>query len=247
MNQTLYEQWKKDEQAVFKGWDFEYIAKRIQEDQPAWDYMATARSLISSADCIMDMDTGGGEILSNLIESAKRFTAVENYDPNVLAAKKKLEPLGVTVVKADSSGRLPFQDQSFDLILNRHGAFNSEEIYRLLIKNGIFLTQQVAGDNVRDLIEFFDATFKWSDNILSKAVADFQKAGFRILQAEDWKGKIRFLDVGALVYWLKSIPWIVEGFSVDTHLVYLKKLQSKIENEGSIVFTDSRYLITAKK
>ena len=39
------------------------------------------------------------------------------------------------------------------MIINRHGDFNAKELYRLLKKEGIFVTEQVGGDNERDLVE----------------------------------------------------------------------------------------------
>lgn len=43
---------------------------------------------------------------------------------------------------------IPFQDESFDLIINRHGNFNTKEIYHLLKKKvGLFITDQVGEDN----------------------------------------------------------------------------------------------------
>ena len=39
------------------------------------------------------------------------------------------------------------------MIINRHGNFDARELYRLLKKGGIFVTQQVGGDNDRDLVE----------------------------------------------------------------------------------------------
>lgn len=39
------------------------------------------------------------------------------------------------------------------MILNRHGAFNPKELYYLLKKDGIFITQQIGCNNDRDLVE----------------------------------------------------------------------------------------------
>lgn len=39
------------------------------------------------------------------------------------------------------------------MIINRHGDFDAKELYRLLKKGGIFITQQVGSDNDRELVE----------------------------------------------------------------------------------------------
>gem|GEM_PF-1972829 len=35
---------------------------------------------------------------------------------------------------------------------------------------------------------------------------------------EDWQGALCFTDVGAIVYYLKALPWPVPGFMVEMHL-----------------------------
>ena len=65
--------------------------------------------------------------------------------------------------------------------------------------------------------------------------------------AKKWKGKKEFKDVGAVVYFLKAIPWIVPGFSVRTHVRYLQKLQNKADKGERLIFTEVRYLVLSKK
>ena len=36
---------------------------------------------------------------------------------------------------------MPFDDDSFDMIINRHGNYNVKELYRVLKPNGLFITQ----------------------------------------------------------------------------------------------------------
>jgi hypothetical protein len=53
--------------------------------------------------------------------------------------------------------------------------------------------------------------------------------------------------VGAIVYYLKAVPWLVPGFSVATHSEQLLGLQSRLETGGSLSFLASKYLIEAQK
>ncbi len=39
------------------------------------------------------------------------------------------------------------------MVINRHEDFYVKELYRILKKDGIFITQQVGEDNDRDLVE----------------------------------------------------------------------------------------------
>ena len=57
--------------------------------------------------------------------------------------KKTLLPLGIDFKSCDTPYEIPFESESFDIIINRHGDFHAEELYRLLKKGGLFITEQV--------------------------------------------------------------------------------------------------------
>ncbi|XOB46457.1 MAG: SAM-dependent methyltransferase [Candidatus Nealsonbacteria bacterium] len=162
-------------------------------------------------------------------------------------ARKKLKPLGIKVVQVDKSGKLPFTNQEFNLVLNRHSSYNTQEVFRVLKKDGVFLTQQVGGDNLEDLRKEFNVGSKFKNWKLEKTKRDLKGVGFKIEQAESWSGKIEFKDVGALVHCLKAIPWIVENFSVDNYLPILESLQKRIDEGKKLIFTETKFLIQAKK
>ena len=56
-----------------------------------------------------------------------------------------------------------------------------------------------------------------------------------------------FTDVGAIVYYLKAIPWVVPEFTVETHLRYLLSLQERLEAGEELGFHAAKYLIEARK
>ncbi|MFH1405041.1 MAG: class I SAM-dependent methyltransferase [Patescibacteria group bacterium] len=245
--EELYQQWKQDEEANFEGWDFSYLKNRWLEEQPPWDYEGKAKELVSQSTAVLDMGTGGGEKFAMLAPFPEHTIAIEAYKPNVSVARKRLESLGVKVIEANESYELPFSDGEFDLILNRHSAFKSSELFRILKVGGVFLTQQVSGENLNDMIVEFNAIPKYKDWILERIQQQLKDAGFEIEEVQKWTGKMHFNDVGAIVYFLRAIPWIVEGFSVDGHLPFLQKLQKKLEDTGKLIFTQKRFLIRVGK
>ena len=248
MNQEWLNDLKKEEKESFSGWDFSYIHKRIINPKLPWDYLKIAKKLVKKSTSVLDMETGGGEVFSSFAPFPNHAVAYEGYKPNVSIAKKKLKPLGVKVVEVNKIDSLPFREEEFDLILNRHGAVNAKETYRILKKGGTFLTQQVTGsEDLQDLVKEFKAHRKFSNITLEKYLNELKKAGFKIIIAKKHKGKLRFKDVGAIVYYLRAIPWIVEGFSVNTHLPYLENLQNKLIKNKKLEFDTARFLILAKK
>jgi len=76
MTNELIKQWKKDEAAFFEGWDFSYIKKRYIEEKPNWDYQALAKGFLKESKAVLDVATGGGEILSSLTPLPSNTTAI---------------------------------------------------------------------------------------------------------------------------------------------------------------------------
>lgn len=137
--------WKQEEEvARIHGWDFSHIDGRyeVEADLP-WNYEALVRQHLESGLDIMDYDTGGGEFLLSLNHPYDKTSATEGYPPNVKLCAEKLLPLGINFKECHDPSDIPFEDESFDLILNRHGSFDAVESFRLLRQGGIFLTEQV--------------------------------------------------------------------------------------------------------
>jgi ubiquinone/menaquinone biosynthesis C-methylase UbiE len=248
---ALFQQWKKEESEPFIGWDFSHIAKRCVEEQPPWSYMELAKNLMLTSKAVLDLGTGGGERLLAMKDCfSKRVVATEGFKQNFMLARRRLSPYGVEVVQTESSSlkeKLPFADGEFDLVLNRHSAYNASEVARILNSHGFFFTEQVDGRNLEDLHQEFDCKPQWSFFTLDFALNTIESTKLVVVEAQEWEGKTFFKDVGALVYFLKAIPWIVPGFTVETYFKYLLKLQKRIEKEGKLTFTQRLFLIKAKK
>lgn len=246
----LIETWKREEQRPFIGWDFSYLDGRMIEEQTPRSYSSRAAELMSRASSVVDLGTGGGERLLKLQKYwPKKVVVTEEYPPNFRLATERLSPFGVQVVDvrlADDSP-MPFTDGEFDLVLNRHSGFNAKDVARILAPDGTFLTQQVHGLWAYDLLAVFDAKPQWPDATLGKYVPQLKAAGLTIADTQEWSGQLSFTDVGAIVYYLKAVPWLVPGFSVETHSKNLLTLQSRLESGESLAFVARKYLIEAHK
>lgn len=147
--------WEKEEKAAqIIGWDFSHIHGRYEEeDDLPWDYEKTVRKYLNRDFDMLDYDTGGGEFLLSLDHPFDKTAATEGFKPNVRLCEEKLLPLGINFKECGTPSAIPFGNEAFDVIINRHGSFDAGELYRLLKKNGIFITEQVGSDNDRDLVE----------------------------------------------------------------------------------------------
>jgi SAM-dependent methyltransferase len=246
----LIETWKREEKQPFTGWDFSYLDGRMIEDQAPWSYTSRAADLMRQAASVIDLGTGGGERFLKFREVWPRKVMVtEDYPPNFRLATQRLSPLGVQVVNVPLTDYdpMPFADGEFDLVLNRHAGFNAKELARILAPGGAFLTQQIHGLWVYDLLAVFEAKPQWPEATPRKYVPQLNAAGLTITDLQEWSGQILFTDVGAIVYYLKAVPWLVPEFSVKTHSKHLLNLQRRLESGEGLAFVARKYLIEAHK
>ena len=249
--EELRKLWKAEEAiAHIKGWDFSHIADRYtSEDSLPWDYRAAILEHLRPEMQILDIDTGGGEFLLSLKHPHSSTAAMENYPPNVTLCAETLLPLGIDFRPGSGNGPLPFEDSRFDLVINRHGDFNAEEIFRVLKPGGLFITQQVGADNDRELVKLLcgDLPPAFPEQHLSQTEEKFRRAGFTILRGQEAFSPIRFYDVGALTWFARIIQWEYPGFSVDTHFDRLLEAQRILEEKGVIEGLTHRFFLIAQK
>lgn len=250
--EKLIEKWLKEEAAAhIKGWDFSRIKGRYEEkDDLPWNYEEIVRQYLKPEAYVLDIDTGGGEFLLSLHHPYDRTGATEAYPPNVSLCRKTLLPLGIDFKEADANVFLPFPDEKFDIVINRHGACNPKEIYRILKPGGIFITEQVGALNDRNLVERLYETppdLPFPCQHLDLYIRRFSGNNFSILDSRETFGTIRFNDTGALVWFARIIEWEFPNFSVQNNLKQLLALQEQWEQEKVIEGRTHRFLLTARK
>ena len=252
MNELELKQiWQQEEDiAHIKGWDFSHLEGRFDEENDLpWNYREIVAKYLKDEHTLLDYDTGGGEFLLSLKHPYENTAACEGYKPNVELCKNVLLPLGINFKECSTPSSIPFEDQTFDIIINRHGEFNPKEIHRLLKKGGIFITEQVGSENNQNLVQaVLPGTPKPfpSMNLCEQKLA-FSEVGFSILEENEAFRPIKFYDVGAFVWYARIIEWEFPDFSVEKCFDKLLNLQKLIEKEGKIQGTIHRFLLVAKK
>jgi hypothetical protein len=234
----------------FSGWDFSYLAGRRRTFRPedTWDYMGTVKAAIIDARSLLDMDTGGGELLSSLQPLPPYTCATEGYAPNVALARQRLEPLGVKVYEVDESDFLPFADDKFDLVINRHGAYEPREVMRVLKSGKRFITQQVGEETNAKLHELLGRVKPDSNWDLAHAVGGLKAVeGWHILEQREELLITRYYDVGAIVYYLKAVAWEIPDFSVEKYFDKLLEVRDLIEANGFVEVPFHQFFIVAEK
>lgn len=245
----LKESWKKDENMSFQGWDFSYLDNRWEDEELPWDYKNILKKYLEPGFQLLDMGTGGGEFLLSLNHPYEKTSVTEAWEPNVKLCRDKLSPLGITVRQVYDDNKLPFGENSFDMIINRHESYNVEEVRRALKPGGIFVTQQVGGTNneilSKKLIKDFVSPFSHFN--LNYASEELERNSFEILYKNECFPYLHFYDVGAIVYFAKVIEWEFPGFSVDRCFDELCRLHEELKEKPYIESHEHRFVIVSQK
>jgi SAM-dependent methyltransferase len=239
----------------FSGWDFSWLKDRLVQETPPWDYKEVVAKEFPKITSLLDLGTGGGEFLSSLGQLPRRTYATEGYQPNVAIARDRLKPFRVDLIrtfaedntKRPQAGALPFRTESLDMIIDRHESFVASEVYRVLKRGGIFLTQQVGSANYPELNEFLGAPKTEAVWDLQVARQQISEAGLRVTSGREARLESWFRDIGAIVFFLLAVPWQLEGFVVDRYSDKLKELHRLIVRTGSFSVTARRFYLSSMK
>ncbi|TDV34894.1 class I SAM-dependent methyltransferase [Actinophytocola oryzae] len=230
------------------GWNFDWLAGRATEERPPWGYQRLMGERMARAEVAVDLKTGGGEVLAGVPRLAPTTLATESWPPNRARARENLGPRGVTVVADRDAPPLSFRDNTFDLVVSRHPvrAWWSE-IARVLTPGGTYLSQEVGPASVSELVDYFLGPQPWTARQPEEARAMAEAAGLEVVDLRSARLRMEFLDIGAVVYFLRKVVWMVPAFTVAEYRDRLRALHEEITAEGPFVAFSTRFLIEARK
>ena len=236
--------------APINGWDFSWLAGRAHEDRPSWRYFDLVAQAAARVNSLLDLEVGSGGMIAALPDLPRLTVGTEGYPPNVRSASDRLKSRGAHLVWSDDRRTgLPIRSSSFELITSRH-PIDTEwtEIARILEPGGRYLSQQVGPHSLRELSEFLMGPLppgSKRDPQLARRAAE--SAGLRVTRLEVERPATVFFDIGAVVYFLRLVVWIVPDFDVVRYRDRLEDLNRQIERDGEFRATASRFLIEARK
>lgn len=230
------------------GWDFSWLDGRASEQRPSWGYARMMGERMAGATAALDIETGGGEVLAGVPRRPALTMATESWPPNIASATLRLHPLGVGVVAHDATSPLPFGADAFDLVVSRHPvAADWAEIARVLRPGGTYFSQEVGPQSVAEVTEFFLGPQQSGGREPEVAKAAAQAAGLTVVDLRFESLRTEFYDVGAMIYFLRKVIWIVPGFTVDAYRAKLAALHDRISTRRPFRAHTTRFLIEARK
>jgi len=210
-------------------------------------------SRVAGALSVLDIQTGGGEVFAEVLNQIggppRDLAATESWPPNVELARRNLGPLGVSVAEVPDDAALPFPSEGCDLVVSRHPTLTLwNEISRVLRPGGTYFSQQVGAGSNRELTDFMMGPQPVSEGrSTDRAVSLAMRAGLEVVDLRQATLRTVFYDVGAVVYFLRKVPWTVPDFSADVYKSQLSTMHVLIEREGSFTSHSRRFLIEAEK
>jgi SAM-dependent methyltransferase len=241
------------ETAPIDGWDFSWLDGRASEARPPWGFARSLVPRIEASSSLLDVQTGGAEVLCEALGRARRrpmaISATESWPPNVAIARRHLAPLGGRVFEVANDADLPFASASFDLVTARHPVVvRWDEIARVLHSGGTYFAQHVGPGSNRELTNFVMGPQPVSAaRSAARAVSEASTAGLHLVHIQEASLRVAFGDIGAVVYFLRKVPWTVPGFSVARYRDRLRALHDHIVSEGQFVSHSTRFLIELRK
>jgi SAM-dependent methyltransferase len=231
------------------GWDFSWFEGRATEERPSWGYAKLIDDRMATAHAGLDIQTGGGEVLAAISQAPPVLAATESWPPNLSIARRNLAPLGATVVEVADTADLPFDDETFDLVVSRHPTITLwDEIARVLTHGGTYLSQQVGPGTVRELAEFITGPHVVGESRSPRRHRQLaEAAGLTVVDLREATLRMTFNDVGAVVHFLRKVPWIVPDFTVAAYRDRLAVLHELITRSGPFVAHSTRFLIEARR
>jgi len=153
-------------------------------------------------------------------------------------------------VVARTTDALPVDDAMFDLVLNRHGWLDVGETHRVLAPGGRLLSQQVGARNDSELNEALGIPVSVAPTAPA-AIDDLgdqlDRAGFAPRTVREAVVVTRFLDVAAVIFQLRAVPWQAPGFDLVRHRKHLLRIHDEIVRTGGFEVRSQRFLIEAQK
>ncbi|PRB43879.1 SAM-dependent methyltransferase [Arthrobacter sp. MYb23] len=237
-------------EADVTGWGFDWLDGRATEERPPWGFATLLAGRLATVRSALDLDTGGGEVLSEAGKFPERMVATEGWPPNARRAAERLGPRGVEVVEVTTDMPLPFPDQSFELVTARHPVRPDwTEIHRVLAPGGHYFAQHVGPASAFELIEHFLGPLpeqrKGRDPQAESAAAE--AAGLTVVDLRTARCRMEFFDVGAVVWILRKCVWWVPDFSVAAYRDKLKELDEHMRAGRPFIAHSTRHLIDAQR
>lgn len=189
----------------------------------------------------------GWDLGGRMIQASTPWSYLDRAEELVADADGPVLDMSAGGAETEADGTLAFPDGKFAVVLNRHDPYHPGEVRRVLCPGGVFLTEQVGGLDGLAINEALGAPYddSSSDWALSTARAALETAELRVEAGRTAFPERLFHDVGALVYFLRTVPRQLPDFSVERYDKQLRTLHDQMSAGEPFRDRGVRFLLEA--
>lgn len=141
------------------GWNFDKVNYQ-KISNSGFNYYITVLKEINEKTKMLDIGCGCGEKSIKYFSLAKEVVMLDNEKEMLKKAKENAKKYygdtkKFTFVLGDKNEKLDYPDEYFDLIVSRHCGANMDEVYRVLKKGGVFISEDYDEDDCLTLKQHF--------------------------------------------------------------------------------------------
>lgn len=238
-----------DQVGMINGWDFRDV--KCVTEGVQWDFFSEVTKRCKKSDLLLDIGTGGGEAILSIADCALLLTGIDSSSGMIKTATRNAVQSGLSNVRffQMAAEKLDFPDQFFQVVSCRHSDFCAKEIARVLIKGGIFLTQQVSENDKRNLKEAFGRGQAWgaeAGTLQQQYLADLSEAGFTDIQSFTYNASEYYQTAEDLLFLLKHTPIIPDFGRTESDFHILQRFIMENQTEKGIQTNSERFMIIAR-
>ncbi|WP_054027911.1 class I SAM-dependent methyltransferase [Bacillus sp. FJAT-28004] len=249
MNSVEYKQFY-DQVGKVNGWDFSKV-KSVSEGVK-WNFYDEVIQSCKKTDILLDIGTGGGEALLSIADSALLLIGIDLSTGMIETALKNLKQSNkpnIRFLQMDAE-KLDFPNNFFNVVSCRHSGFSAKEIAKVLVNDGVFLTQQVSENDKLNLKEAFgrgQALGTKKGLLKTQYITELSEAGFTDILSFEFNATDYYETAEDLIFLLKHTPIVPNFGQSETDFEILQQFIMNNQTERGIRTNSERFMIIARK
>ncbi|MBO5884778.1 MAG: class I SAM-dependent methyltransferase [Clostridia bacterium] len=237
------------------GWNFSQ-ANYTVEYPSNYNYYKEVTKHITPNTVMLDIGCGSAEKSTRYYSLAKKIYLTD-FEPEMLKkakanANKYYEQNSKQKNRfyfkiLDCNGPFNFADNSFDLVVSRHCGANMQEVYRVLKKGGVFVSEDYSADDCQELKDIFKRGQDYNQAPLYKKVMqDCLTAGFSKIEFLKFEEIEHYKTAEDLKFLLHNTP-ILNGFDEEVDNIKLQEYINLFSTKKGIKLNRKLYAYTVTK
>ncbi|MDF2725796.1 MAG: class SAM-dependent methyltransferase [Paenibacillus sp.] len=248
MNKFVYKDFY-DKVGLRNGWDFSKL--QVVTEGALWDFDQEVTARCTKSDLLLDIGTGGGERLLSHADAALLLVGIDHSNQMIRTANANLQMAkkpNVRFLHMDAENLL-FPADFFQVATCRQSNFDAGQVAKVLVQDGVFLTQQVGE---RDKYNLKQAFGRGQDVGIDGGVLrdrylyELAEAGFTDIRSFEYDAAEYYQSFEDLVFLLKHTPIVPNFGEYDHDFDILQKFIEANQTDKGIKTNSDRFMIIAK-